>query len=293
MNFPLLGHQRILEHLKSEAASGRLHHAHLFLGPEHVGKTKMALTLAVHLQGADEHGVAKKQLLEGLDADTLLFLDAGEGMGIEAVRGLIERSNQGHLKPYLVVVIENLARLRPEASTALLKTLEEPHPGLLFLLTAHQEEDVLPTLRSRAQVHVFQSLPDEEMTPLLEGNPLAERLLFFAMGRPGKLIRLMEDPAYLEIHETVLRDLDVFLERPTVAAAFALTRKYESSDFLPEFLDVLLRHCRTWLFKGPPQALAHVQVTDVLDALEDAKLALRNNVNSKLLLDQLLLMFVP
>lgn len=290
----LVGHQLIVEKFKKDAASGTLHHAHLFVGPAHVGKTKTALTLAVTLQGVEDKVFEKKHLLEGMDSDTLLFLDAGEGLGIEDVRGIVERCNQGHQKPYLIVIIENLGRLKAEASNALLKTLEEPHAGALFLLTANQEDDVLPTIRSRTQVHAFQTLPDDEMKPLLEGHPLSERLLFFAMGRPGKLLRLLQDSAYLEAHETVLRDITEFMERPQTAKVFSLTRKYESSELLSEFLDVLLRRCRVQLLsREPHQALAHLDFSRVLERIEDAKLALRNNVNAKLLLENLLLPFVP
>ncbi len=294
MTSQLVGHQTLVEHFKREAARGTLHHAHLLLGPEHVGKTKTALTIAVELQGASENVIAKKQLLEGLDADTLLYLDTGEGLGIEEVRSIVERCNQGHQKPFLIVLIENLGRLKPEACNALLKTLEEPHPGALFLLTAHHEEDVLPTIRSRTQVHLMQSVPDEAMKPLLDGHPLSERLLFFAMGRPGKLLRLMEDMAYLEAHETLLRELSDFTDRPQTAKVFALTRKYESSELLPEFLDVLLRRVRGWMLsQSQPQALAHMDLSRVLEQTEDAKLDLRKNVNAKLLLENLLLPFVP
>jgi DNA polymerase-3 subunit delta' len=290
----LVGHQTIFESLKKTAARGELHHAHLFLGPQHVGKTKTALSLAVALQGAEDKVIDKKQLLEGLDSDTLLFLDTGEGLGIEDVRTIVDRCNQGHQKPYLIVVIENLGRLKAEACNALLKTLEEPHPGALFLLTANQEDDVLPTIRSRTQVHFFQTLPDEAMQPLLDGHPLSERLLFFAMGRPGKLLRLMADSAYLDAHETVLRDLIEFMDRPQTAKVFALTRKYEASELLPEFLDVLLRRCRTHLLsKTRPQSLSKLDFSRVLEQTDDAKLALRNNVNAKLLLENLLLPFVP
>ena len=114
------------------------------------------------------------------------------------------------------------------------------------------------------------------------------------MGRPGKLLRLLQDSAYLEAHETVLRDITEFMERPQTAKVFSLTRKYESSELLSEFLDVLLRRCRVQLLsREPHQALAHLDFSRVLERIEDAKLALRNNVNAKLLLENLLLPFVP
>ena len=78
----LVGHQKLVDELLRDAERGTLHHGHLFLGPEHVGKTKTALTAAVELQGASENVIAKKQLLEGLDPDTLLLRDDGEGLSI-------------------------------------------------------------------------------------------------------------------------------------------------------------------------------------------------------------------
>lgn len=290
----LVGHTAIYDKLLEDASHDRLHHAQLFIGPEHVGKTKTALKLAVHLQGAEENVLAKRQILEGLDSDTLLFLDAGEGLGIEEVRGILKRCSEGHQKPYLIVVIENIGRMKAESCNALLKTLEEPHPGTLFFLTAHREEDVLPTIRSRAHVNLFQTVSDAQLSGLLEGHPLSERLLFFAMGRPGKLIRLMNDSTYLDAHETLLRDLTEFMENPRASAVFPLTRKYESSELLEEFLDVLLKRVRHWLLRGDtPQVLSHLDLSRVLEQTEDAKLSLRNNVNAKLLLENLLLPFVP
>ena len=290
----LVGHQSIYERLKRDSQSGTLHHAHLFLGPEHVGKTKTAMNFANFLQGGEEDVIVKRQLLQGLDPDTLLFLDDGESLPIESIRNVIERVNQGHSHPYLIVVIENLARLRPEAMNALLKTLEEPHPGTVFFLTANQEEDVLATIRSRAQTHFFQTVPDEEMTVLLDGHPLGERLFFFAMGRPGKLLRLKEDAGYLDAHETLLRDLSQFMDTPKTSSVFALVRKYEGSELVPELLDIVLRRVRGWMLTGTrPQVLGHLDLTHVLEQTEDAKMALRNNVNTKLLLENLFLTYIP
>ncbi len=295
----LIGHQNIFRRIEADAKAHRLHHAHLFLGPEQLGKTKTALALAVLLQGSSEESDAqkiliKRQILGGLDPDTLLFLDAGESLPIETIRSMLERLGQGHHSPYLIVILENMARLRPEATNALLKTLEEPHPGTVFFLTAHREEDVLPTIRSRVQTHFFHSVPEEEMLNLIEEHPLKDRLLFFALGRPGKLIRLRDDPAYLDAHESLFRDLSGAIENPRSSLIFALVRKYEGSELLPELLDILIRRVRGWLLShSKPQALAHLDLIDVLERTENAKLALRNNVNSKLLLENLLLTFVP
>lgn len=273
-----VGHQEIFADLKGAAEAGRLHHAQLFTGPEHVGKTKLALLLSVFLQEAEDQVILKKQILEGIHSDTLLFLDTGEGLSIEEVRGIVERSAQSHSSPYLIFVIENIGRMKVEAANALLKTLEEPGERVLFFLTANQDESVLPTIESRCHRVRFQTVPERGLKAMTAGHVFEDQLLFFAMGRPGKLKRLMDDAAYFEAHQTALQEVLGFLENPQTSRVFDLVRKYEGSEFLGEMLDILLRRTRTW---------------ELMERTEDSKKLLSENVNRKLVLENLLLSFVP
>lgn len=272
----MIGHQTILADLKTLGASGKLHHAQLFIGPEHVGKTQTALLLSVFLQGAEEQVILKKQILEGANSDTVLFLDAGEGLSIEEVRGIVERASQSHQYPYLIFVIENIGRMKVEAANALLKTLEEPGEGVFFFLTANNEEDVLPTVKSRCHTTYFQTVPESDLKTMIDGHVFEEQLLFFAMGRPGKLKRLMVDSEYFTAHQTILQDVLKFLENPRVGGVFDLVRKYEGSELRGEMLDILLQRTRTW---------------DLMDRVEESKRLLKQNVNAKLVLENLLLTF--
>ncbi len=272
------GHSSTFADLKARAATGQLSHANLFIGPEHIGKTKIATLLSVGLQGADEQVILKKQIMEGANADTLLFLDVGEGLSIEEVRSIVERASQSHAYPYLIFVLENIGRMKVEAANALLKTLEEPGEDVIFFLTANTEDDVLPTIRSRCSVTYFQTVPESELKPMIDGHVFEEQLLFFAMGRPGKLRRLLDEPDYLTAHQTVLQDVLKFLENPQTAGVFDLVRKYEGSELRGEMLDILLRRTRTW---------------QLMERVEVATRLLKQNVNSKLVLENLLLTFAP
>ena len=271
----LIGHEKIFDRLKGLGLEGKLHHAQLFIGPEHVGKTTVALQLATLLQGTDK-----------LSADTVLLLDDGEYLSIESIRTVVERANQSHSLPYLIFVIENLGRMKAEAVNALLKTLEEPHEDILFFLTAHQEDDVLPTLRSRCHVTTFQTVSDDLLREACEDNVYTDQLLFFAMGRPGKLRRLLDDKEYFEAHQEIFQGIAVFLERPTTAGVFALGRKYEAHPLLGEMLDILLRRVHSL-------ARSHVLSASSVERIEICKQDLKGNVNRKLLLDNLLLPFIP
>lgn len=290
----LIGHDKLLTEMRRRYASGQLHHAQLFVGPAHVGKTRLALELAVHMQGLEDNVIARRHLMEGLDSDTLLYLDEGEILKIKEVRGMIERIGQSHQKPHLVVIIENLGRMKVETANALLKSLEEPGEGVQFFLTAHREEDILDTIRSRCQVNHVQTVPDAVLETACDGHIQTDELLRFAMGRPGKLKHLMEDPEYLAAHVHMHRELSAFLEAPTVPAAFKLSQNYEKHDLLAEMLDILLHRARTLaLSPQRPASLSHLDFTSVVEEVEDAKVDIQSNVNKRLVLENLLLPFAP
>jgi DNA polymerase-3 subunit delta' len=186
----------------------------------------------------------------------------------------------------LIFIIENLGRMKVEAANALLKTLEEPGEGVLFFLTANREEDVLPTIRSRCSITTFQTVPESELKEMTAGHVFEEQLLFFTLGRPGKLRRLLDEPDYLTAHQEVLQDVLQFMENPQTARAFDLVRKYEGHALRGEMLDILLQRTRTW-------ALARRLPMALLEQVEAAKDQLKANVNTKLVLENLLLPFVP
>jgi hypothetical protein len=76
----------------------------------------------------------------------------------------------------------------------------------------------------------------------------------------------------------VLQDVLKFLENPRIAGVFDLVRKYEGSELRGEMLDILLQRTRTW---------------QLMERVEEAKRLLKQNVNSKLVLENLLLTFAP
>ena len=258
-----------------------------------MGKTKLAIKLAMEMQCPDETQlVTRKMIAEGTSPDTLLFLDEGSVFPIESVRRIVERTGLTHLSPYLIFVIENIGRMKLEALNALLKTLEEPPEGVYFFLTAHNEEAVIPTIRSRVHTVRFNTVSDPELKAACEGETFAEEMVMFAMGRPGKLIRLKENPDYFKAHQDIHINVTRFLEDPSTGNVFELVRQYEKSEWLPELLDLLLHRVRTFaLSRKRSTLLSHLDFTEVLDEIEQTKRDLKNNVNKKLLLENLLLPF--
>lgn len=288
----IIGHEKIFKQMKSDAEAGRLAHAHLFIGPKHVGKTRVAMELAVILQEASAHPVLRKQILQGHDADTILLLDKGENLSIKDIRAVKIRATQSHARPHLVVIIENIGRMKAEAMNALLKTLEEPPEGTVFFLTAHRDEDVIPTIRSRSHVTYFHTVADEKLLEIVESSD-PSHMVMYSMGRPGKLMRLQHETEYFDAHRALHQSITQFLDGPSIPSAFSLVREYEKTEYLDEFLDILLHRTRTLaLSRQVSPVLAGLSLTDLLEQIEQSKEDIRGNVNKKLVLETLLLSFV-
>lgn len=291
----LIGHKQIFEKLCGRSERGSLHHAQIFLGPKHVGKSKVALLLAMQMQCPDESQVIlRKQIADGADSDTVFFHDDGEVLEIEKVRGIVARSSITHVKPYLIFVIENIGRMKIEAMNVLLKTLEEPFDCVYFFMTANREEDIIPTIRSRAHVTNFYTVPNPEILSACKESVYAAELVNFSLGRPGKLLRLMEDMTYFNLHREMYAEVNRFLENPTLIGAFEIIKKYADKNIKEELLDLLLSRSRSLALtnEASSPALAHLDFTVVAEEIEKAKDDIMGNVNSKLVLENLLIPFV-
>lgn len=161
--WPVVGHEVAIRLLRRGLEQGRLSHAYLFVGPDGVGKLTLARALAQALlcEAANPRerpcGQCRACRLAAQDRhpDVRLILppEADRALSIEQIRELQHDASlspvEGRTKIFL---ISDLDRATVQAANALLKTLEEPPPHVVLLLTATQPEALLPTVVSRCQV---------------------------------------------------------------------------------------------------------------------------------------------
>jgi DNA polymerase-3 subunit delta' len=196
----VIGHQRPLQILRRVIDRGRVHHAYLFTGMEGIGKRLVALNMAKALNCADHAGEAcdhcrSCQLMaKGIHPDLILIEPTGETIKIEQIR---ELQQSIAFKPYearwRVILIDRAEQLTREAANALLKTLEEPPPGTMIILSAITIETLPPTVVSRCQRIRFSPLSQEEVNKVLLDRLAAEEISILTPltgGSPGRALRM-------------------------------------------------------------------------------------------------------
>ena len=165
----LRGQEHVVRVLRNAVREDRVGHAYLFSGPRGTGKTSSARILAKVLNceapaDGEPCGVCPPCL--AVDAGSSFDvheLDAASNNGVENIRELIERASYTTAGRHKVYILDEVHMLSRAAEAALLKTLEEPPPHVVFVLATTDPQKVSPTIRSRTQHLEFHLLPAEEL----------------------------------------------------------------------------------------------------------------------------------
>jgi DNA polymerase-3 subunit gamma/tau len=197
----VVGQEHMTKTLLNALSSSRVSHAYLFCGPRGTGKTSTGriLAKAVNCQNNGQGEPCNqcdmcKAITDGRALD-IIEIDAASNTGVDDIRTLREKVNYAPgLAKYKVYIIDEIHMLSNSASNALLKTLEEPPPNVIFILATTESHKVLPTIISRCQRFDFHRVSHKDIMLKLnricksEGiNIKKEALILIAKSAVGSL----------------------------------------------------------------------------------------------------------
>lgn len=203
----IFGQERAVATLRAAMASGRVHHAWIFHGPQGVGKFTTAKAFAAAVLDPSTAPTLSGEIAPDPGSETQRLIAAGAHPDLHVVTkelalvsrepqvrqrkqtnipkevllefliepaGLASQSRSGAMATK-VFIIDEADFIEPVGQNALLKTLEEPPAGTVIILVTSAIEDLLPTIRSRCQRVAFEPIDDASMRAWLDAWLKAER----------------------------------------------------------------------------------------------------------------------
>jgi DNA polymerase-3 subunit delta' len=314
----VVGHEWAVDLLKRALASERVAHAYLLTGPPQIGKRSLAVNFAQALNCLDEEKpcgqcLACSKIAHGSHPDVQIVEGEGDTIKIDQMRALRREAALSPLEGrWKVYIIRQMEQATAEAANCLLKTLEEPPPHVVLILTASETEVLLPTIVSRCQVLNLRPLATKTVQEALHERwgvdvERAQLLARLSGGRLGWAVAASQSANILHQHEKHLDDMLTLMDQGRVErleVAYQLSRDPATAQellhlWLSWWRDLLLAASgslegiinidREHTLRAQVQRYSLGQVRDFVEALRTAIWQMEHHANTRLTLEVLLL----
>jgi DNA polymerase-3 subunit delta' len=292
MNWDMLGHEWAVELLKEHIVQDKVRHAYLLVGSPGIGRRTLGLRFAQALnclRSPDKGEFCGScricdQIARMQHADLAIVQSeqTGESLKVEQIRELQHSlALAAYEANYRVAMILRFEEATISAMNALLKTLEEPAPRVVLILTADSAESLLPTIVSRCEVLRLRPLPVSQISHGLTNRwqvpeEQSRVLAHVSAGRPGYALSLFNEPERLEKRKICLDDHWMLLSANRVTrfsyaekCANDAKKSAQDRDWLNETLRIWLSLWRDVLLQtlGTSNDLVNLDRKDEIDTL--------------------------
>ncbi|MBE3559030.1 MAG: DNA polymerase III subunit delta' [Ktedonobacteraceae bacterium] len=323
----IVGHEHAIDMLRRALLAQAVRHAYVFSGPQRIGKSLLAHRFAQTLlcTGGPDPGVAPldpcnsclscRKVQHGNHPDVHIITRAPDKQFIliEQIRALQNDASRRTLEGRRnVFIIQNAHEMNVQAANCLLKTLEEPEPDVVLLLTVPDAGLLLPTIVSRVQQIPMQLLTANQIkTALVQQWHVdleeAELIAALAAGRMGWAAQAVED-------EELLAERAAQLEMLAKVPSLDKVKRFDfvqtvsgNAEKVQELLELWLLWWRDLMLatNGCPDLIINVDMRDLLQrqaaklstteaermvrAILQTREALEQNVNMRAALEVLML----
>lgn len=273
----IVGHEHALNTLRRALTAQQVRHAYLFTGPEHIGKTLLAQRFAQTLlcTGGPDARVAPqnpcnaclscRKVMHGNHPDVhyisrppdrqFILIEQVRALQSDAARKTLEGRRN-------IFIIQGMHEMNVQAANCLLKTLEEPEPDVVLLLTAPDPGLLLPTILSRVQQIPMNLLTTTQIKTALEQRWQVEPeeaalTAALAAGRMGWAVQAVED-------EDMLAERQAQLETLTKLPAAGRVQRFEVAQRLSADSDKVRGILELWLLWWRDMVLASNNCLDLI-----------------------------
>jgi DNA polymerase-3 subunit delta' len=328
----IIGHQKSINQLEKDILNDKLSHAYLFVGPAEIGKYAVAKKFANILICEKDYCRTCNDCLQfknNLHPDIItvnkLWIDKvndnleklatssnfnqihrakkkakTDVISIDDIRAFSQKIYEKKQSKYKICLIKNLERLQPVGANALLKMLEEPPKGTIFILTSSYPDKILTTILSRVRKIYFSNVTDQIILDKLQTQTDTENLseiISIAQGRPPVAMKLLKDSSLFEKEKNRFHQIANILSKPELKSDFLFVERIlENQHEITRFLDALTRFLRTLILEksrnsnnGLSQKISYENLIKIQERTQKTKKMIKQNINKRLVLENLIL----
>jgi DNA polymerase-3 subunit delta' len=318
----VIGQEKIIEHLKNAIKTDKVSHAYIFSGERGTGKKLLAslfaMTLLCEKQGTDpcmDCSSCKKAMSKNHPDIISVVHEKPNSIGIREIRDQLidDVEIRPYSGPYKIYIINDAQKMTLQAQNALLKTIEEPPSYAIILLLTENPDAFLPTITSRCVSLDLKPVSDHMVKNyLMEHMHIpdyqAEVDASLAQGNIGRAKQAATSEEFEQLSQDALHIVENAKDMQLYELIDAIKEMSEDKNNIDDYLefftlwfrDVLLfkatREIDSLVFK---QEINHIKeraqvssyegLEHIIDAIKNARIRLKANVNFDLTMELLFL----